>query len=65
MTDKGRMIYSKQIKGARGNHRLPVRFDKTDGYIGIRQIENGRVSDRVLLSPAQMRALIKFVEGKV
>lgn len=56
---RGRTYYSAVIKGTRGNYGMPVRFDKTDGYIGINQL-----TDRILLSPAQVKALIAFIEKK-
>lgn len=59
---KGRTYYSARIDGARGNYNLPVRFDMTDGFLGITQVESEKVSDRVLLSPEQVKKLIAFVE---
>lgn len=53
--------YSESIKGARGNYHWPVRFDNSGGYIGITQTEDGKVRDRVLLSPNQVEELIAFV----
>jgi hypothetical protein len=61
--------YSDEIPGDAGNCAWPVRFDNTGpayhahepGYIGITQFdEHGKVKERVLLSPDQMRALIAF-----
>lgn len=61
----GQTQYSAPHKGNRGNHRLAVRFDKTDGYVGISQFEDaplsGRTMDRVLLTPQQVRALVAFL----
>lgn len=52
--------YSRRIAGDRRNHRWPVQYDIADGYCGITQW--GReFPDRVLLSPGQVRALIKFL----
>lgn len=59
---KGRTIYSDQIAGARGNYNWPVRFDSTDGHLGITQTEGDKVKDRVLLSPKQVQELIKFCQ---
>jgi hypothetical protein len=56
----GQTHYSDWIDGARGNYDWPVRYDRTDGYLGISQIEGGK--DRVLLSPKQVQELIKFIE---
>jgi hypothetical protein len=56
--------YSDVIKGERRNHDHAVRFDVTDGFVGITQYSDtpvGRVGDRVLLSPVQWRALVEFV----
>jgi hypothetical protein len=59
-----RTTYSDLIDGDSGNHDQPVRFDKTAGYIGIAQWESGgKLTDRVLLSPAQMKALREFVKA--
>lgn len=61
---KGRTYYSEEIKGDRRNYGWPVTYDVTDGHLGVTQTENGKVRDRVLLSPAQAKALVKFVEQK-
>lgn len=52
--------YSEQVEGNTGNHKLPARFDMTDGYLGITQTEGDR-TDRVLLSPKQVAELLAFV----
>ena len=61
--------YSDKIPGEHGNYGWSVRFDNTGpadyihepGYIGIIQYdEHGNLKERVLLSPDQMEALIKF-----
>ena len=50
--------YSETIAGNAGNHKLAVMFDEDCGYVGINQQDgNGKLSDRVLLSPAQVKAL--------
>lgn len=61
---QGRTYYSERINGARGNHNLQVRFDISDGHLGITQFEGETVTDRVLLSPAQVQALLDFVGKK-
>jgi hypothetical protein len=61
---KGQTHYSEKINGARGNYNWPVRFEVTDGYLGIWQYEDGKVKDCVLLSPKQVSELTKFVEQK-
>ena len=52
--------YSERIQGDRGNHKLAVSFDLTGSHLGINQYDGDRM-DRVLLSPAQVKALIAFV----
>lgn len=61
---KGDTQYSERIKGARGNYGWQVRFDMTNGYLGITQIDGEAVKDRVLLSPAQVQELLDFVGKK-
>lgn len=61
---KGRTYYSDRFKGTPGNYNWEVSFDLTDGYLGINQIEDGKVKDRVLLSPAQVKELVNFASGK-
>ena len=58
---RGRVYYSAEIEGAHGNYAWPVEFDVVDGYIGITQRTHRNI-ERVLLSPAQFRALVAFVE---
>lgn len=55
-----KITYSPEHPGCDGNHNQPVRFDNTVGYIGINQ-RKGDGLDRVLLSPAQVKALLKFL----
>ena len=61
---KGDTHYSERVRGARGNYDWAARFDLTDGYLGITQFEGDAVKDRVLLSPAQVQALLDFVGKK-
>jgi hypothetical protein len=61
---QGRTTYSEKIKGSPRNYGWAVRFDLTDGYLGITQFEGEAVKDRVLLSPAQVRELVNFTAGK-
>jgi len=58
---KGRIYYSDKIDGDEGNYRWAVTYDRSDGYIGITQTEDGNVKDRVLLSPAQVKKLTEFI----
>jgi hypothetical protein len=56
--------YSAVVDGDRANLQRPVRFDITDGYVGITQSDAGTLfigCERVLLSPMQWRALLRFV----
>lgn len=55
--------YSLDIEGDKGNYHAAVRFDYTNGYIGIDQWITGRnaTCDRVLLTPVQVQELIAFV----
>lgn len=62
-TGRGTTRYSDKVPGAEGNYRHAARFDVTNGYIGITQWTDASV-ERVLLSPAQMRALVAFVTRK-
>ena len=58
---KGATTYSGVVNGDAQNHKLPVRFDVTDGYVGISQYDGTLVADRVLLSPKQVQALVQFM----
>jgi hypothetical protein len=62
--NSGRTIYGEKIKGVPGNYNFAARFDITDGYVGITQYDGEAVTDRVLLSPAQVRELLNFVTAK-
>ena len=55
--------YSEEIPGARGNYDWSVRFDKTDGYLGILQKKDDGQMEQVLLSPRQVKALHSFYEA--
>ena len=59
---KGITRYSAVVKGGSGNWRRDVRFDVTDGYVGISAYEGGnKPIQRVLLTPKQFEALKVFV----
>lgn len=59
---RGDITYSEKIKGTHRNFNWPVRFDRTDEYVGVTQFNgDGSVADRVLLSPEQVRELVAFV----
>lgn len=54
-------VYSDRVQGDKGNYDWPVIFDKTRGYVGIVQYDDTGVQ-RVLLSPDQIKALVKFIK---
>lgn len=54
--------YSDKIEGDRGNYKWDASFDLTGGYLGITQAEDGKIKDRVLLSPKQVNELAAFLE---
>lgn len=54
--------YSDTVRGDAGNHGFAARFDVTDGYVGINQYDDGELTDRVLLSSAQVKALLVFLK---
>lgn len=59
----GTTRYSDKVPGQAGNYCQPVRFDMTGNYVGITQWKDDGI-ERVLLSPAQVRALKVFVCAK-
>jgi len=61
---KGITEYSAPIRGTVTVHNLTARFDMTDGILGISQWEGEEIArvDRVLLSKAQVSALLAFIE---
>lgn len=59
-----RTIYSDKHPGDAGNYRWLVRFDRTSGYLGITQWRDDIWTERVLLSPSQVRALLAFVRPR-
>lgn len=62
--DVGYTVYSDEMAGDDGNYDWSIRVDYTArGYVGITQYEGGCVKDRVLLTEAQWRAAVRFVEG--
>jgi hypothetical protein len=57
-----RTHYSDEIPGARGNYGWSVMYDLTGGYLGITQMtDDGKVKDRVLLSPKQVQEMTRFL----
>lgn len=60
---RGQTKYSDEFAGNERNHDLPVKFDMTDGYLGITQ-KHDNVIDRVLLSPDQVKKLVAFAAVK-
>lgn len=61
---RGQTTYSEKVNGIPGNYDWEVRFDLTDGFLGITQYDGEAVKDRVLLSPGQVRELVNFISGK-
>jgi hypothetical protein len=59
--------YSEKIPGTRSNHHQPARFDLTGQHLGITQWDpdDADAIDRVLLSPAQVRAMLAFLPRHV
>ena len=58
---KGDTVYSETVPGAHGNYGWDVRFDMTNGFLGLTQWEGDRVKDRVLMSPKQVKELVAFM----
>ena len=57
--------YSKDVQGDRRNYRWPVRFSiSTGGYLGINQTSGSNSIERVLLSPKQVKALLRFLDAR-
>jgi hypothetical protein len=58
----GSTSYSDKVLGDAANYNQSVRFDVTDKYVGITQFdENGKVNDRVLLTPKQAKELAEWI----
>ena len=57
-----RTVYSRTIPGADGNYYWPVQMCRQRGFLSIHQsTRTGFDNGSVLLSPAQVRALMEFV----
>lgn len=60
------IVYSEKLKGDKGNYGWEARYDLSGKYLGISQYHpdrpNGQTIERVLLSPAQVAALVKFLK---
>ena len=61
---KDETTYSKKFKGDKGNYGWAVSFDVADGYVGINQHADDGMG-RVLMTPSQMKALLRFLGVKV
>jgi hypothetical protein len=59
-----RTRYSARIKGQASNWDLAAKFDMTAGHLGITNYDGPKVTNRVLLSPEQVRELKKFLRVK-
>lgn len=55
---------SDKINGDDSNYKWVVRFDGIGATIGITQWSDGGQVQRILLSPAQAKELIKFISRK-
>lgn len=53
--------YSEKIPGNERNWNWSVRFDSTGGYIRLVQTHEDGTIEIVLLSPGQVKALLKFL----
>lgn len=56
-------VYSDKVQGDAGNFNWAVRFDVTDGYVGISQWGDSGC-ERILLSPAQIKVLFEFIKDQ-
>lgn len=55
--------YTDKLKGDDGNYGWVARFDLDRGYLGVTQwTDNGKI-EHVLLSPAQVDALLAFLRA--
>ena len=64
MPAKGETWYGDKLNGDEGNFNMPVRFDVTDKYVGIVQFEEtGKVTERILLTPKQAKALAEWIKS--
>lgn len=56
-------VYSDEVKGATANYNWSARFDMSGGkFLGISQTHDDGTIERVLLVPAQIRALKAFLD---
>lgn len=61
--ERNEIEYSEWIAGAEGNYKWPARFEENRGYVAIdQQRGDGGGSHRVLLSPRQVKMLLRFIE---
>ena len=65
MSKEKQIHYSKKVKGNKGNWDRAARFDFDDGYLGINSFDSGElhVESRILLTPEQVGALLKFYKS--
>ena len=58
-------VYSRKYPGDWTNHGLVARFDLTDDYVGITQVDPvDGIRGRVVLTPSQWEALTRFVRAR-
>lgn len=60
--ETGETTYSEEFPGDKRNWDWPVRFDFTDGYLGITQTAGS--TERVLLARSQLDELVRFVRER-
>lgn len=60
--ESGITYYSDKVAGAKANYDRAIRYDYTDGFVGITAFEGAKVVDRVLLSPIQVGRLLEFLK---
>lgn len=61
---KGITRYSVTFEGSRSNYGWSVRFDVTDGILGISQTHDDGQIERVLLSKNQVNELLAFLRRR-
>lgn len=54
--------YSEKVAGAPSNYRLAVAFDVIGNHVAIWQFDGEKMPHRVLLTAAQYKRLVEFVE---
>jgi hypothetical protein len=60
--ERDEIEYSAWVAGAEGNYGWAARFEENRGFIAIDQQRDDGQPQRVLLSPKQVKMLMKFIE---